>query len=332
MEFLPSICPGCSINCGLYIVKSDGEIKIDYRKRASVNEGKLCKFGVDLGKYYSQEPPKATVDQREVNLDTAIEEASRRLRKLNPSEVGFLYGGNSTNEEIHAFKKLAAHLGVWKLDCGLSRQILSIPEDRRTYLSASIKFRQIEEAERIILISVDPGDYPLLIRRLRRAERNGAEVISVDLDNMGDLDGAVVVAELTPKRDPGLIQGIIERAGEAFSIIFMKPYANLTGAIELGFYGTDIPHEIASGTIRSLFLLDPVWPEPIDTFSDLDLLIVQAGLKSEIDEVADITLPSPRFFERDGSVVNIEGDVLPVGGDSGAGVEILSKIVFPKNH
>ena len=331
MEFIPSICPGCCINCGLYIVRDEDGIRIDYRKSSSVNEGKLCRFGVELGDLYSQEPLKATVNGKEVDFNTAKKEALKRLKKTDPRSTGFLAMGNSTNEEIRAFKKLAGELGIQNIDCGLSKQILNVPEAARNYLTAGLPLREIEQAEKILLISFNPENYPLIIRRLLRAERNGAELLKVESGEPYEGRGAIIVSELAPTSDPASIRQIIEEADDTATILFMKPYANLNSAIRLGFYGFDLIEAIRSDEIKSLFLLDPP-PGYEDMFHDLELLVVQSDHESEVTGMADITLPSPRFFERRGTVVNVEGDLLPVGGDSEAGVEIPSKIIFPENH
>ena len=330
MEFIQSVCPGCCINCGLYIVRSGEGIKVDYRKRSPVNEEKLCKFGVDLARYYQKERPEPTVDGKEVDLETAIGEAAERLKMASSAETGFLCMGNSTNEEILAFKRLADSFGIENIDCTLSKHIISTPEDLKPALSVGVPFKSIEEADRIILISINPSlQYPLLLRRVIHAEKKGAEVVMLNPAESEslELEGAVVISEITQKTDPMLIKMILEAGKDARSICFMKPHANLTGAMLLGFYGVDISEKVKLGEIRSLFLLDPVPGDMDDLLSDLDLLIVQAGMKTRVSEVADITIPSPRFFEREGTVVNIEGRVLPVGGTSRAGVESLLKIM-----
>ena len=382
MNTIESICPGCSVGCGLYVLKDDDSIDIDYRKRSPVNEGKICKFGVQLPKYYSREKIKPMVKedngQKEVELDLAIQGASKKLKEVKdgsgPESIAFFSLGLATNEELVTLKGLADTLGCSNLECGLGK----FKEIGAEALKIGIPFKDLESAKNIVMIFFDPFvQYPLLSRNIIKAKENGAKILNIGTSNnraadktvlidpkeqilklqslvkylkekkegseFNDLlpyfEDSVIIADLNALSDVEIIKAICNiNALTDSKLLFMKPYANLSGSELLGFTSKDggiegLLNEIDEGKIKALYLLESDilgWAldeeKVSETLSKLDLLIVQSSFKTKTSDLANVLLPNDLFFEKKGSVINSEGRALCNKGDCSSGIDIVGKI------
>ncbi|MDY6965076.1 MAG: molybdopterin-dependent oxidoreductase [Halobacteriota archaeon] len=379
---IESICPGCSIGCGLYVIKDGDRIDIDFRKRSPVNEGKLCKFGVQLPRFYSKEQAKPMIkegdNQKEVESETAIEEAAKKLKEVRDGSgadsIAFVAGGLATNEELVSLKGLADALGCSNIECGLGK-FSSIGSEA---FKLGIPLEDVNNAKNIVMIFVDLHvQYPLLTRNLLKAKENGAKVLSIgteenraadrtvlvgpgeqttklqslvrylkDKSGDGDFDGvesffedSVIIADLNALSDVEIVKAICNINAQTNSrLLFMKPYANLSGAAMLEFTSKEggidgLLSEIDEGKIKALYILESDLvgtsldeEKVIETLSKLDLLIVQNALKGATSDLADLLLPNDLFFGKRGSVINAEGRVLSNRGDGTSGIDVLGKI------
>jgi len=369
MRTLTSICPGCSIGCGLYLLESEeGErrgLKVAHRTVAPMNEGKLCKFGMQLPAYYDKDALHNSVDGKEVDLGEAIETARKRLSGMNPEEIAFVaLPGTITNEELVSFTSLASEFGCENLSFGFERFFRDIPEEAFYVLEHGLPFSDVEAASKIVLFFVDPFvHYPLLARRILKAKRNGARVIEVSFtkNERGLADETIVVAphefeslrekkelfensliigELTPYTNPHLVSLMLWLQASTSSRLFLlKPFLNVTGALLISGGGKgaekrkdlfEIFDRIDRGKIKALYLLetDPTsvllgGEEVKKTLSNLDVLIEQNAVRTPLSEIATTTLGSEPFYKKKGTIVNIEGRVLDLGGESANGLAIL---------
>src|SRR3990172_4614120 len=94
-----TICPGCNFGCGLYI-RENGALDVDFRKSSPANAGKLCRFGMNLSRFFK--PVKSMVDGRETTPEEAAKEAASRI-SAGKASTAFLSFGNTTCEELLAF-------------------------------------------------------------------------------------------------------------------------------------------------------------------------------------------------------------------------------------
>lgn len=379
---IQSICPGCSVGCGLYVVKDGEKIDIDYRKRSPVNEGKICKFGVKLPKFYSKERATAMVKEgdsgKEVELDLAIEEAAKRLKEVRDASGGdsiaIITGGSATNEELLALKALADSIGSKNIECGLGK-FSSLGSE---VLKIGLPFKEVEKAKNIILILLDPFvSYPLLSRNILNAKKNGAKVLNIGVaenkvadktviinpgeqtvklqslvkylkDKSGDDDfkeiesffeESVIISDLNPLSDPEAIKAISNVGAVSGSkLLFMKPYANLSGAAVFGFVSNEngidgILSDIDEGKIKALYIFESDLvgtaldeAKAAETLGKLDLLVVQSSINTKTTGLADVSLPVEPFFEKKGTVINAEGRALSNKGKGTNGLEVIGKI------
>jgi len=377
-----SICPGCSVGCGLYVVKDGEKIDIDYRKRSPVNEGKICKFGVLLPKLYSKDQVKPMIKEgdsgKEVELDLAIEEAAKRLKEVGDGSgadsIAFITGGSATNEELVALKGLAGAIGCTNIECGLGK-FSSIGSEA---IKIGVPFKEVETAKNIVMVLLDPFvQYPLLSRNILNAKKKGAKVLNIGIsenraadktvlispgeqtsklqslvkylkDKSGDDDfkdiesffeDSVIISDLNPLSDPEAIKAISNISAVTGSkLLFMKPYANLSGAAIFDFASNEggidgILSDIDEGKIKALYLFESDLigttldeARTSETLAKLDLLVVQSSINTNTTGLADVLLPVEPFFEKNGSVVNAEGRVLSNKGEGTNGLEIIGKI------
>lgn len=355
-----TICPGCGLACGLYVretVSETGEaaVSVDFRKNSPVNAGKLCRFGMKLPRYYS-EPPVSKAEGKEAAFEEAVSAAARALKAAPGESVAFLSVGNTTNEEHWAFAELAAALGTG-IETGMGIYA-SFPAAARAALSRSGTLEQIESAKQVFLFTDPYVSYPLVLRRVLKARKNRAKVISVGPKNLPLADenlclepheygsthspvpGSVLVADIHPYSDPEKVKAVLDLArGSGAKPFFMHPFANSAGAGLLSKHMRQrtlekLLEDIDSGKIRTLFCLDSdllgLAPDPEyakKVLSKLETLIVQASRDGKLNGLADIVIAAEPFYRKQGTVLNTEGRLLANSASSTLGFEALAKIV-----
>jgi NADH dehydrogenase/NADH:ubiquinone oxidoreductase subunit G len=372
METKTSICPGCSIGCGLYLLQAEeGEerkIKILHRPTSPMNEGKLCKFGTDLHMYYEREVLNNSVDGKEVKQEEAIREAKERLKGIKPDELAFIaLPSTITNEEILSFASVASEFGCENVSFGFERFFREIQEEASYIIECGLPFSEVEKASKIILFFLDPFvHYPLLARRILKAKKNGARVIEVSFAKnerkiadeavlVGPMEvrrikekkemfaDSLIIGELTPYTNSQFLALMLWLTASTSSKLFLlKPFLNSTGAFLLGRNGketgkrkdlVEILDEIERGEIKALYLLETDLvgamlggEEVAETISKLDLLIEQNAFRTPLSDIANITISSEPFFMKKGTIVNIEGRLLDIGGESEKGLQAMESM------
>jgi hypothetical protein len=356
--------------------EGEHKLSLAHRKLAPMNEGKLCKFGMHLPTFYAREPLPTLVDGAETEQEAAIREAKTRLERLKPDEIAFVALPSAvTNEEIVSFVSGAKACGSANLCFGFEQFLNAIPEDARSALTNGFPFYEIEAASKIVLFLLDPYvHYPLLARRILKAREHGAQVIDIafahNLRGIADetvlidpldpekiqelrdtMANSLIIGEVTPYTSQALISALLRLAAEAASQLFLlKPFANSTGALLLGSNGADrrrdlfeILDSIENGTIKGLYLLETDLSAVLSdaaavkhTLSQLDVLIEQNAFRTPQSELAHVTLQSEPFYRKRGTILNIEGRLLELGGESTNGFCILEQLgsnrIFTEVH
>jgi predicted molibdopterin-dependent oxidoreductase YjgC len=346
-----TVCPGCNIGCGLYIREDEeGALSIDFMKSSPANEGKLCRFGIKLPEHYSK--AVGMVDGAQASIEDAVKAASD---KLKGADVTMLNVGNTTSEETLAFKAIADTLGtVVNTGMGVYSEL---PSECHPTVGVGMSLSDIESAKRIALF-IDPYiQYPLVIRRILKAKENGASVVSVgwrdihladenkyiDPDKyeseLGLDSESVIIADVHPNADPGWVKRMLNLALKTGAkIIFMKPFVNAAG-VDLLCKGTgqkglkEIMDGINDGSIKTLVTLDsdpvelmPNSDEAAETLKKLDNLIVIASRDGAVNKIANVVIATEPQYAKEGSFMNVEGQVLKNSGTGTAGIDALSSL------
>ena len=99
LEIKHTLCPSCSVGCGLNVVLNDGEIVGTFPyKRHPVNAGKNCLNGRNSIDCYLNK-------FGDVDVSKLISEVSKELDGVEASDVTLLCSGNNSLEEIEAIAK-----------------------------------------------------------------------------------------------------------------------------------------------------------------------------------------------------------------------------------
>lgn len=346
-----TVCPGCNMGCGLYIRENEDLTTIvDFRKSSPVNLGKLCRFGMKLHHHYKVATNK--VDDKESSIEDAIEAVAYRLK--NAKGVAFLSVGGTTMEEHFAFTKIAKSVDA-PVFTGVSAYS-EIPNNCVSFIQNGVSLDLIENAKRIITM-VDPYvQYPLLLRRLLIAKKNGAKITAIGQKSVpmadetlynipenhedANLDGeSIIITDVHPHSETEEIKCLISIASKTGAkILFMKPFINATGILKI----SDVPkndgideilNAINNGDIKTLALLDtdiveimPHTDKVIETLKKLENLIVITSRESPINSIATVVLATESVYAKAGRFMNIEGEVISNSGDGTKGIDALSEV------
>lgn len=114
MTAIPSICPGCSRGCNVYLwVRNNQILRITPRINMEVNRYWMCDYGRFTYKpVNSEDRIKSPMIRQngelvEVDWDIAIEKASSLLGKVKPNEVAVIGSAYATNEDNFILQKFA---------------------------------------------------------------------------------------------------------------------------------------------------------------------------------------------------------------------------------
>ncbi len=286
--------------CGVHIVEDGEEIDIDFQKYCPINNGKLCKFGIDLPRIYKNCLESPMIDGNLAGREEAIAEAARRLNDWYHDSDGreglVLCCGDATNEEHLAMKEFASHLGM-KRASGLGHVLKAV--GNTPFIHDIKNFDIVEGFEQIVLVNIDPYyQYPLVARKLQNAKRRGKKIVSIGpegthVEGLADdimlcrptdvhdrLKGYVsersenytlYIASMGPYSDPTLIAELNNAChGTNSRVFFIKDYANTEASIIMGFNNyesgiEDIIEHIEEGRINALVLVEsPLY----DTYLD----------------------------------------------------------------
>ena len=352
-----TVCYGCNFGCGVYVrelqtlaveTKNDCGapiLNIDFRKPSPVNEGKLCRFGVNLTKNFC--PAVSKVKGKAVDNSEAVSQAADILKKADPSKTAFLSVGGTTNEEHLAFMKLGEKLSV-PVSTGMTGIFKDIGK-LHAYTGRGTTYDDVASAKKIYLF-VDPySQYPLLVRRLIHAKNKGAEIISFglkglpistqnifaapdaslyDIPEFAPDEETVIISDLTPYTSSRRLAEMVEIAGGKSKFLFMRPFMNAAGAGYLSKHTVqqsfdDIVSKMETGDLKVLVCLDSdlsnlcLNDDVKEAFQNLDSLIVFASRATDICGFADIVIATEPFYKKKGSVMNVEGRLIPISTDGG---------------
>lgn len=161
-----TICPKCSIGCGINLISNDGFIVgINPYKNHEINEGKNCKNCIDYINKLSENKVKA------FDYTESIENIKNKLKSIDNSKVTIITSGNcddKTLDDIINFTKqnnynlLTYEYNFSKIDS----ELLST-------------YDEIEKAEQIITIGDIYRNNSLIARRIIHAQKNDAQTINI---------------------------------------------------------------------------------------------------------------------------------------------------------
>lgn len=305
-EIKHTLCPSCSVGCGINVILDSEEIVGTFPyKRHPVNEGKNCLNG------------RVSVENLEkFDFDSKIlDDAISKLNSAIPEKVTVIFSGNNTNEDLEAIKSLCESKGF---------NILAYADNLKNFDEVA-SYDDVENASCIFVIGNILYDNPLIGRRIVRAKKNGAkicvnddrkdsptaniadEVTSVSvkefIENVTFNQGSVIVFNRIDSFDD---LALIESAECKVLPVFSK--SNAKGALNLvESTSKDDALELLNNTDILLVFNDDIVNDLDFDFRSISQIIAVSPSKNDTTEIADYAIPTKSWLECGGSFTNAEG-------------------------
>lgn len=341
LEIKHTLCPSCSIGCGLNVVIDDGEIVGTFPyKRHPVNAGKNCLNGRNSIGSYQNKFQNAIVSKSEVDIEKAIAEVSKELSSADASKVTVICSGNNNVDEIEAIKKF-----------GESKNYnLAFYADNLKDFGDVASYDEVASAGKVFVIGDLLYENPLIGRRIVHAKQNCAKIYALGknensvtfniadetfnssvqefLDAVGDEidDSSVIVFNYVDCQDD---LDKLEAIGCKKLPVFSK--SNTKGAFDIiDSKSKEEMIELLDDTKVLLVFNDDIVDELDYDFSRLSKIISFAACENETTKISDIVIPIKTWLEQDGSFVNAMGETQNftqvIESDDLSEIEIIEKL------
>lgn len=351
MKVVHSICPQCSVGCGINLINIDNRLVGTYPyKRHPINEGKNCKKGRDCIELVFEEnrPKNPLVNKNGTFSDYSWEEALdlfvSKIKSYTPQDIGIIGSGNSTNEDLEILSKFADALGVEKKGF--------YAENFPAFNIETATLDDVQSSNFILIVGDVIKESPLIGRKIILARENGAEVVSADsadktftglnsdkyikirsigefLDNIGPevhnklKDSATIIFnKLDLKEEFEKIQNIAEDSGS--KILPVLKQCNTRGAMR---FLPALNQEEISRLINDVKFLYVVGDNPAlfaeESFKNLDFLVTQSSSINETVLLSDLVFPASCWVEKTGTFTNTTGDMQKISKTISAPAEVL---------
>jgi formate dehydrogenase major subunit len=334
LEIKHTLCPSCSVGCGINVVLDDGEIVGTFPyKRHPVNAGKNCLNGRNSIDCY-----KNKFENVEVNA--LISDVLKELQSADSSNVTVICSGNNSVEEIEAIKEFAESNDF----------TIGFYADNLINIDEVASYDDIENAQKIFAIGDLLYENPLIGRRIVHAKQNGAKIFAYCksetsvICNVADecfdnsVDEFLDANNANIDESSVLIFNQIDSAENLDKIkalnckllpVFSK--SNSKGALNiLEPKSKDEMLELFDNTKLLLVFDDDVVEEFDYDFSKISKIISFAPCENETTKISDIVVPIKTWLEKDGSFVNAMGSIQTfntiVESDVLSEIEIIEKL------
>ncbi|MCE5213707.1 MAG: molybdopterin-dependent oxidoreductase [Methanobacterium sp.] len=334
MKVAHSICPSCSVGCGVNLIIKDNEAVGTYPyKRHPVNEGKTCRKGRECFKIMTENRLKEPLIKEDglklSNWEDALDTVASQIKSYPSHEIGILVSGNYTNQEYETLKKFADALGIRNIGCHTG----SVPSSNLE----TVALDDVEKSEFILIIGDVIKKYPLLGRRVILAQENGAEILAVDepdktltginsqeyiqvesassiIDEVDDIileklspQSTVLISNLESEDDFEKIVKFFEQSDAKIIPVFQD--CNSRGAVNILPVLSSDDMKGMLERVKLLYILgdDPA-PHMMESIKNLDFIISQGYLINKTTSISDVVLPGSCWAEKTGSFTNTTGE------------------------
>lgn len=305
-EIKHTLCPSCSVGCGINVILDNKEIVGTFPyKRSPINEGKNCSNGrssiEDIG-------DKIAFDEK--MLDDIVGKLTGNNEKITA-----VFSGNNSNEDLKAIKDLCESKGY---------NILAYADNLRNFDSV-VSYDDVEKAEKIFVIGNVLYENPLIGRRIVHAKNNGAKIIVNDdlkgtptaniadeftsvstkefIDsNEFDDNSIIVFNKVDSFEDLDLIENANCRILPVYSKTNSKGALNLVEAIS-----KEDAIELLNNTDVLLVFNDDIVNEFDFDFKSISQVITFSPSKNDTTELSNFVIPVKSWLEYDGTFTNAEG-------------------------
>lgn len=315
LEIKHTLCPSCSVGCGINVVLNDGEIVGTFPyKRHPVNAGKNCLNGRNSIECYQNKFDQAIVSKSKLDIEKAIDEAKKELNGVDASKVTVICSGNNSLEELEAVSELCK-----------SKNFNSAfyADDLRNFENV-VSYDDIDAASKVFVIGDILFENPLIGRRIVHAKQNGAEICALGKSdssvtfNIADETFNTSVKEFIDKNDiDGESVVVFNYVDEQDDLDKLNDYrilpvfskSNSKGAFTVFDSKTkDEMLELLDETKVLLVVNDDIADEIEFDYSRISKIITLAPCENSTTEISDIVIPIKTWLESDGSFVNAMGE------------------------
>ena len=362
-----SVCPECSYGCNINADTRDFAMKrFASRDNPLVDDMWLC----DRGRYSAESwndvervrrpTVRDSTGSRDVSVTEAIATAARLLREVResdgPGAIGVLGSAQNTNEELWMLQRLArVALGTEHVDHQLEAFAGLGPQEH------SLGIAEIEECAAVIVLGDEPErEAPVLTLRIRKAAtKKGVLVRRVAADasvrTIGQLPAEGVIGVIADETNREHAARLVEElAGRQVRRLTVTRGVNGRGAKDMGVlpnigpgyaatggsgkHGRAILEAAAAGLIKGLVVMggslwaDGVTPLLERVAASVEVLVVIDTRPSALSRAATVLIPGHAYFEKAGTVTNLEGRVqrirqaLPPATQTPAETRVLSAL------
>jgi len=335
MEVLHSICPSCSVGCGINLITDEKKVLGTYPyKRHPVNEGKTCYDGRQCYKLIDNEKrlknPLINKNSKLIKSDweEALDVVVSKMESYSSEEIGIIGSGKCANEEMDTLKEFANTLNI--------ENIGFFTDNMPKFKIKTASLEDVENSNFILIMGDVIKENPLLGRRVILASDKGAEIITIDtlnktftginsdeyiktesiskfldtidleLINKLNESSVIIFNKLDNQKDFETIHNIAENSQS--KILPVMEDCNTWGIMEI------LPALDKMGLenlINNVKLLYVVGANPAsfaeESLKHIDFLITQSSHINETVLLSDVVLPASCWAEKTGTFINTTG-------------------------
>ena len=311
LEIKHTLCPSCSVGCGINVVSHDGDVVGTYSyKRHQINEGKNCLNGRNSIEIYKN---KFEVS----DIEKIIDEVSNELKSNDANKITVVCSGNNSVEEAEMIKNFAE----------LNNFNIAFYADNFVNLNDDIaSYDEIENASKIIVIGDVVYENPLIGRKIVHAKKNGANIYSFTpektvtanvsdeiadsieslLNDKLDDDSVVVYSKIESSDDLEKIMESIANSNCKSLPVFSKCNSKGVSKIIDAKSKEDVI-ELLDNTDVLLIFNDDLVAEIDYDYKSISKIITFVPCSNSTSDISTIVVPIKSWLETDGSYVNAMG-------------------------
>ncbi|MDO5824152.1 molybdopterin-dependent oxidoreductase [Methanobrevibacter sp.] len=334
LEIKHTLCPSCSVGCGINVVLDDGEIVGTFPyKRHPVNSGKNCLNGRNSIDCYLNK-------FKEIDVDSAVSDALKELKSVDASDVTVFCSGNNDIDEIKAIKEFAESKNY---------NLAFFADDLKDFNDVAT-YDEVAGAGKVFVIGDLLYENPLVGRRIIHAKQNDAKIyalgktensvtfniadetsnssvqefLDANADNI-DESSVIVFNYVDSAEDLDKIEALNCKALPVFS------KSNSKGAFDVvEAKSSDDMMELLDNTKVLLVFNDDIADEIEFDFTKISKIISFAPCENNTTKISDIIIPIKTWLEKDGSFVNAMGETQSfsavVDSDALSEIEIIGRL------
>ena len=355
-------CTQCSVGCQMF---SDTRLNVPLRTMSveaddTISDGWLCDRGrYNIGFYQSPERITQPLLKHEgqwvqISWDDAFEMWSKAIgdAKAAGKPVGAIGGARLTNEEAYLLGHVFRAIGTNDIDWRAGTQRQATP------LRHGGTFEDLERAQAVIVLGASPEERAPIawLRALKAVTKNDAKVVRIapqwpapnvpyeDVMSVKDALAAVPTDARVAILWDGVNTAIGAELREAVQdrgnvcVIIANEQGNARGADAMGALphggGASAASMLGDGSqygVLSLFGVNPVrnGADPAAAAAALDaasFVVVADLFMTETAQRANLVLPVLGAFEKNGTMINMTGDLLPLNASLPAPDNVLSDL------